>query len=441
MKSLVLFAALGLILAAGNKPPLRPLSFDSAARAVGEVARALGGPGRGLLDPYPPAARPVLFALRYAPKALKRAVLDFGMARSLGVPLSALARFDLEAFFRAYTSRYPAGIYPTIVLGAPGGGVAHLAALLGAPLLPACGLLGARHRIEPDDLSGYLKTGMEAAKLLSPDGRFEVIVHYDPIHDRDLVRHAALLRVRLLSLPEAYLGFIRKHLAPGGVLILAEGTYTWPQVELSPGVWLQLGGLGGISPQEYLQAYPPPGEAEPRRESEWGCPEAFAEAVRELAAEGGYRLIELPAAHPTEYSRLALRAYLAAGAREDVVLVDCFTTMDARLCLASGIPPLHLPFHTRDALAFAEEMLEEHPVKRGWLALHPSYNPPPDMVPLSEWKSALDGVLELLVDERFWPEDPYAPFAVAERFSEIAREYALPEPLSLPVERLEELLP
>ncbi len=441
MKFLILFAALGLILAAGHKPPVRPLSFDSAARAVGEVARALGGEGRGLLDPYPPAARPVLFALRYAPQALKRAVLDFGMAGSLGVPPYALARFDLEAFFCAYTARYPAGEYPAVVLGAPGGGVAHLAALLDAPLLPACGLLGVRHRIEPDDLSGYLETGTEAARALVPDGRFEVIVHYDPIHDRDLVRHAALLRVRLLSLPDAYLKFIREHLASGGALILAEGTYTWPQVELSPGVWLQLGGLGGISPQEYLRDYPPPGRTVARRESEWGCPEAFAEAVRRFAAEEGYRLIELPAAHPTEYSRLALRAYLAAGAREDVLLVDCFTTMDARLCLTTGIPPLHLPFHTRDALAFAKEVLKEHPARRVFLALHPSYSPPPDMAPLSEWKAALGGSLELLVDERFWPEDPYAPFAAAERFSKLSREYALPEPLSLSVERLKELLP
>jgi len=434
VKFLVLLAVLGLILTAGHKPLVRPLPFDSAARAVGEVTRALGGPGRGLLDPYPPAARPVLFALRYAPKAVQRAVLDFGMAGSLGVPPSALARFDLEAFFRSYTARYPARKYPAIVLGAPGGGIAHLAALLGAPLLPACGLLGVRHQIEPDEMNSYLVTGLEAARELAPDGRFEVIVHYDPIHDRDLVRHAALLRVRLLSLPEAYRGFIQDHLAPGGVLILAEGIYVWPQVELSPGVWLQLGGLGGISPREYLRDYPPPGEAVARRESEWGCPEAFAEAVRKFAAEGDYRLLELPAAHPTEYSQLAHRAYLAAGAREDVVLLDCFTTMDARFCLRTGVPPLHLPFHTRDALAFARGFLQEHPVQRVYLLLHPSYAAPPDMASLSEWREALGAKGELLVDERHWPGDPYAPFAVSEALARLAREYRREGALSLSVE-------
>ena len=419
---------------------MRPLPFDSAARAVGEVARALGGPGRGLLDPYPPAAGPLLSALRHVPEGLRRAVLELGLSVSLGRPASALDRFDLEVFFSTYTSRYPDREYPAMVLGSPGGGVAHLAALLGAPLLPDCGLLGVRHRIAPDDLESYLATGEEAARLLAPDGRFEVIVHYDPIHDRDLVGRAALLRVRLLSLPQAYREFIRRHLAPGGTLVLAEGTYTWPQVELAPGVWLQLGGLGGIPPGEYLSCYPPPGEPMERRESEWGCPEGFAQAVRALAAEEGYPLVELPAAHPSDFSWLAFRAYQAAGARGEVVLVDCFTTMDARFCLRTGVPPLHLPFHTQDALAFARDFLSGLQVERVLLLLHPSFTPPPDLVPFPEWRAALGSEVEPLVDERFWPQDPYAPFAAARKLAQLERELALPSPLSLPLEALEDLV-
>ncbi|MCR4392085.1 MAG: hypothetical protein NUV94_04750 [Candidatus Acetothermia bacterium] len=110
--------------------------------------------------------------------------------------------------------------------------------------------------MDPDDLGTYLSTAHGAMGYLRPDGRFELIVHCDPIHDRDLVAHACLIRVQLLALPEAYRKFIRNHLAPGGTLILAEGTYPWPQVALAPGVWLQVGGLGGISPEEYLARYP-----------------------------------------------------------------------------------------------------------------------------------------------------------------------------------------
>lgn len=438
MKWGILAALVGALLLTARPPRIEPLAFDSAARAVGEVARALGGGGRGLLEPYPVVSAPFLLCLRHLPERVRLAVIHFGMARTLGLPLESFRDFDPEALFLAHASRYPDRTYQAVVLGSPGGGVAHLAALLDAPLLPCCALVGARHRIDPDDLAGYLGTGQ--ALDLGPG--YEAIVHYDPIHDRDLISYAALVRVRLLSLPNVYADFIRRHLAPGGTIILAEGTYSWPQVQLGEGVWLQIGGLGGIPPAEYLSRYPSPGEAVDRRESEWGCPEEFAKAVREFARERGYRLLELPAAHPTEYSVLALRAYRAAGAREEMLLLDCFTTMDARFSRETGIPPLHLPFLTRDALEFARGFLREcpNPPERLFLLLHPTYVSPPDMVPLPEWREALPGV-EALVDERYWPADPYAPFAAARRLSRLSQEYRLPKPLFLPVALLEELIP
>lgn len=437
----MLAALVGVLLVSARPPRVEPLSFDSAARAVGEVARALGGEGRGLLEPYPAVSAPFLWLLRHFPERVRLAVIHFGMARTLGLPLESFREFNPEALFSAYTSRYPDRAYQAVVVGSPGGGVAHLAALLDAPLLPSCALVGARHRIDPDDLAGYLGTGQALALALGPGQGYEAIIHYDPIHDRDLISYAALVRVRLLSLPEIYADFIRRHLAPGGTIILVEGTYSWPQVQVGEGVWLQIGGLGGIPPAEYLSHYSPPKEAVERRESEWGCPEAFAKAVREFASENGYRLLELPAAHPTEYSVLALRAYWAAGAREEMLLLDCFTTIDARFCRETGIPPLHLPFLTRDALEFAQDFLREcpNPTERLFLLLHPTYVSPPDMVPLPKWKEALPGV-EALVDERYWPADPYAPFAAARMLSRLSQEYRLQGPLFLPVAELEELI-
>lgn len=435
-----LVVVIGLIFSAGQVPEVEPLSFDSAARAVGEVARALGGQGRGLTEPYPEAAQPFLFLLRHVPPSLRQAVIHWGMSFSLGYPMEALNQFDLEDFFSAYTRRYPSGQYPAIVLGSPGGGVAHLAALLDAPFLPACGLVGARHKIHPDDLAAYLTTADEAARRLGPTEGFELIVHYDPIHDRDLVARAALVRVRLLSLPKSYREFIRQNLAPGGVLIVAECTYPWPQIKLGPNCFLQIGGLGGIVPEEYLAKYPWPGVVRERRESEWGCPEELVQDLREFAKASGIRILEILGGHPEDYSLLAYRAYRAAGAREDVVLFDCFTTMDARFCKRTGIPPLHLPFGTRDALAFAQEFALAHPGIRKLLLLHPTFAAPPDWAELGEWREALGEGLILLVDEPYWPGDPYAPFALAGRLSELEREWSLPVPLSLSLEELLKLL-
>jgi len=441
VKWILLVVVVGAMVVAGRPPEVKPLAFDSAARAVGEVARALGGAGRGLLDPFPSAAGPFLALLRHAPASVRHAVLQWGMSQTLGYPLRALAGFDLEAFFAAYVRRYPERRYPAIVLGAPGGGVAHLAALLDAPFLPVCGLVGVRHRMEPDDMGTYLTTARRALEHLRPDARFEVIVHYDPIHDRDLVAHACLIRIRLLALPEAYRKFIRTHLAPGGSLILAEGTYPWPQAALAPGVWLQVGGLGEISPEEYLARYPPPGPADPRRESEWGCPEEFAQDLRTFAQAEGIPVVEIPADHPTGYSELAYWAYRAAGARADVVLLDCFTTMDARFCKRTGIPPLHLPFGTRDALAFARRFLANHPVSQKLLLLHPTYAAPPDWATLAEWRESLGDRLSILVDEQYWPDDPYAPFAAAAELGRREGEWLLAKPLSLSVSELVKLLP
>lgn len=440
MKWVLLVAVVGVILAAGRSPEVKPLAFDAAARAVGEVARALGGPGRGLREPFPEAARPFLALLRHAPPSLRQAAFRWGMSLALGYPLRSLAGFDLEAFFSEHTQRYPHRQYPAIVLGSPGGGVAHLAALLDAPLLPLSGVVGVRHRIALDDFSAYVATGQLAANHLSPDGRFERIVHYDPIHDRDLVAHACLIRIRLLSLPEVYRRFIRDRLVPGGTLILAEGTYSWPQVPLGPGVWLQVGGLGGITPEEFLARYPPPGPATLRRESEWGCTEEFAQSVRAFAQTEGIPVMEIPAGHPSEYSELAYWAYRAAGARDDTVLLDCFTTMDARFCKRTGIPPLHLPFGTQDALLFARRFLDTHPVGHKLLLLHPTFAAPEDWATLEEWREALGDGLSILVDERYWPDDPYAAFAAAEVLARLEGEWGRPAPLSLSVSELAKLV-
>jgi hypothetical protein len=351
-----------------------------------------------------------------------------------------LAGFDLDALFAYFVERYPRRQYPAIVLGSPGGGVTHLAALLDAPFLPVCALIGVRHAAHPDDLGAYLATAQAAIAQLAPDQRFEVIVHYDPIHDRDLVANACLIRIRLLALPAPYRTFIQEHLAPGGTLLLAEGTYSWPQTKLGDGVWLQIGGLGATLPEAYLARYPPPGPAISRRESEWGCPEAFAHEVRAFAAATGIALVEVPAGHPTEYSVLAYRAYLAAGARRDVVILDCFTSLDARFCLRTGIPPLHLPFGTEDALLFAQRFLAEHPVERKLLLLHPTFAHPPGWVPLARWREALGEETLVLVDERYWPDDPYAQFAAAAKLAQLEREWELARPVRLSVQEFRDLV-
>ena len=421
-----------------------PLPFDSAARAVGEVARALGASDRGLLEPYPQAAAPFLWFLRHLPREWRLSLIRWGMSFSLGYPLSAFDSWDPLQPFSHYTARYPKRRYDTVVIGDPSGGTAHLAALLGAPLLPPGYLLGVRHRIDPDDMDAYIATAEVALRGMQRGAEVEVIVHYDPLHDRDLVANAALFRVRALDLPEAYRNFIGRYLRPGGTIVIAEDTYTWPQVELCPGVWLQIGGLGGVSPEGYLRRFPPPGTPEKRRESEWGTPEPFVLATEGFARARGFRVLRLAFSHPECYSTLAYRAYRAAGAREGFAILDCFTTMDARFCKRTGIAPLHLVFNTRDSFEFALEFLRKEHVGKVFLLLHPSYAAPEDLVAPEAWEQALAALrirVEWVVDPRFFPDDPFLPFAAAAALSRIGKALSPESPLQLTPKSLLELLP
>ncbi|HIE47267.1 TPA: hypothetical protein EYP84_00060 [Candidatus Bipolaricaulota bacterium] len=444
MKFLVLATALAGVFLAGQRPPVRPLAFDSAARAVGEVARALGGGGRGLQEPYPQAAAPFLWLLRYLPREWRLAVVRWGMSFSLGHPPAAFDSWDPEEPFTHFVARYPPRTYDAVVLGDPSGGTAHLAALLGAPLLPPCYLLGARHRIGPDDMDAYIATARAALRGMQREEGIEAIVHYDPLHDRDLVANAALFRIRALKLPAAYRAFIRERLRPGGTIVIAEDTYAWPQIALGDGIWLQLGGLGDVPPAEYLRRYPATGEPVSRRESEWGTPEPFVLAAEEFARENDFLVLRLSLPHPDRWSALAYRAYRAAGAREGLAILDCFTTMDAQFSKETGIAPLHLVFNTRDSFEFAREFLREERPRKVFLLLHPSYAASEDLVLPGEWERALGelGVeIEWVSDPGFLPDDPYHAFRAAGRLSALSREYRLPEPLALPVEALESLPP
>ncbi len=439
MRLVKVFAVITAVSVASSSADLEPLVFDSAARAVGEVARSLGAPGRGLLEPYPEVARPFLWLMRYLPRRWRLALIRWGMSFSLGYPAPAFGSWNPAGIFSFYTERYPKRTYDAIVLGDPSGGTAHLAALLGAPLLPPCYLLGARHRIDPDDMDPYISTALKAIAGIRKGEGVEVIVHYDPVHDRDLVARAALFRVRATGLPAAYREFILGRLRPGGTIVVAEDSYSWPQIPLAEGIWLQIGGLGALSPEGYLGRYPPPGEPVWRRESEWGTPEGFIEEAEDFASEHGFRFLKLSFPHPDRSSLLAYRAYRAAGAREGMVILDCFTTMDAKFCKETGIAPLHLVFNTRDSFEFALEILEDERPGEALLLLHPSYAAPEDLVLPDEWERALGELgiaVRWLIDPRAFPDDPYLPFLASRKLEELSREYRLPEPLGLPVGEL-----
>ena len=431
----------------GSAPAVE--SFDSGTRVVREVAEALSGEGRSILECYPWGSRAFLGIVSLFPDATRIALIEWGMRQSVGHPARHAARVDVDALTRWCLAQYPDDRrYDAIVVGSPNGAVAHLAALLDAPFLTTSFGLTFRHPpIVADDMAAYLESAgpvVDAIRNANPDDGYELIVHYDPLHDRSLVEVATFVRIKLTALPAAYVGFIAKHLAPGGRLILIDCTYPWPQSVLGENAFLQIGGLGGIAPEAYLERWPIERSVAVRRESEWGCPEGFAESVIQWAGRQGHDVLGVRFDHPWTYSLLAHDAYLACdGAHARQLLIDCFNHLNPRTNLATGIPALWLPFNTTEGPALVEAALSESSFERIRFAPLPSFADSPDTAPLALWYDLLGryGPVELLgVDADLYPADPLAPFRFVDRMRALRRDLARARPLRLDVEKLASLV-
>jgi SAM-dependent methyltransferase len=424
--------------------------FDSGTRVVREVAEALTGKGQSIRECYPWGSRAALGLISLFPENTRISLVEWGMRLSVGHASGEAADLDVGTLPRWCVGQYPQKReYEAIVVGSPNGAAAHLAALLGAPFLTSSFGLTFRHpTIDAGDHLAYLASSRAIvdAILAGNDGEgFELVAHYDPLHDRPLVRVADFVRVKLLGLPECYKDFIHEHLAPGGTLVILDCAYRWPQYQLGGRAYLQVGGLGAVDPDTYLERWPFDLTTSIRRESEWGCPEEFAAAAASYAAERGIDVLTISFSNPFDYSLLAYRAYLACDqVRGRSLVIDCFNHSNPRTNIETGIPALWLPFNTMEGLALVEAALDDKgPLNWIGFAPLPSFAQSPDTASIDKWIDLLPryGELELLgIDPHRFPADPLAPFRFAERMMGLRDELGLDRPLRLDVEALTELV-
>ena len=442
--------ALLVVLVSGTRArSIDVVPFDSGTRVVREVAEALTGTGRSILECYPPGSELFLGLVSLLPERARIAVIDWGMRLSLGENPDRAAEVSAEDLADWCVSQYPAHDvrYPAIVIGSPNGAVAHLAALLGAPFLTTSFGLAFRHEtIEADDLNAYTDFASAAAAGIvaaNPGTDFEVACHYDPIHDRSMVEVVSFLRIKLHEVPPAYEEFIRDTLAPGGKLILVDCGYEWPQIPLGERVFLQIGGLGAVTPEAYL-AEQSIGSPLLRRESEWGCPTPFADAVRALGSNHDFTVLEIHFDHPGGYSALAYEAYLSCrSVRSEMLLIDTFNHQNPRTNLETGIPALWLPFNTLDALDIIDEALGGTDLETILLAPLPSFAQADDTTSLETWEETLlpYGSVEIIGTRAGkFPADPLGPYRLSRDLRRLRRTLQLPEPIRLDPADLESLL-
>jgi len=323
------------------------------------------------------------------------------------------------------------GPFDAVIVGAPNGGVAHLATALGAPFLSQHMLTSFRDHKHADDIHTYAEHGTELARrVLSRNADLAVVNHYDPLHDRFLVRWVNHIRYKLLDLPQAYREAIRFWLKPGGTIVFSDCRYPWRQYHVGERHTFQVGGLGGVTDEEFLSGRPEieavqrterspwvggwrldlPLEVQP--ESEWGTLPELRGACEAFARQSGYDFLPLTADHPEGFSLLAFHAHQAllrkAGLRPQGVLVDCFTQVNPVATRLSSLLPLWLPFNCTDSLDLMRRSVGEWPQDLPVLfAPLPNFAPAFDTVRLDVWLQVLGGLdVHLLgIDPRWYPED------------------------------------
>ena len=426
------------------EPPAYLELADSSLVAIRATAAAIAGRH---CDPFERSAFEKVFGrlVNRLSTNRRKAILRF-FTGTMGAPANLVPKVNINEILAWALSLYDGeGKYDGVVVGAPNGAVAHIASLMRFPFLTQHYLCAFKGKFAPDDSRAHFEDGIEDAReILANNPGLEAIVHYDPLHDRFLIVKENFIRLKLTTLPRAFKDFMLKRIKPGGTVVSVECTYPWLMYPVPCGegdLFYQVGGLGDVSPQEYLDDSERLREYRKREggdpdsgwglkdctpveygESEWGSVGALNQHLADFCAANGFRLIEISMPHPEGYSQLAFRAYKAALrlAQEKVraVCFDCFTHIDPRLNLITHVPAIWLPFICRDSFRFAQKMANR--LDRSceiWQSLHPSFCDPVDVVSIQDWAGLFKGFksYDLIgVDEARYPADlstylDYAP--------------------------------
>ncbi len=411
--------------------------MDSSAVAMRSVAAALRGrflrAYEGTIGEEVLARGVALFGPRVSSWAIEQAVRGSGTDPSVA-----------QRVCTADLARWAVGLYDglegpceAVVLGAPNGGVANLAVALGVPFLSEHFVSAFRVRAHVDDIAAHRSQGDPLVRsILTRNPDLHLIQHYDPLHDRFLVKYVNHIRMKLLDLPQEYRTFIRARLRPGGTLVFVDCRYPWRQYRLGERHMFQVGGLGAVTDEEFIAGNPEiealqRGERSPfvggwalpglplevQPESEWGTLPEFRAAAEEFARRHGYRFLPLVADHPQWYAELAFRAYARLCEKEGVepqgVLIECFTQANPVAARRSRLLPLWLPWNCTDSLPFLRRMVAEFPDGKP-VVFTPlaNFTRTFDLAALEQYREILSGfpLIVLGMNPRLYPADPTSLF-------------------------------
>jgi hypothetical protein len=230
-----------------------------------------------------------------------------------------------------------------------------------------------------------------------------------------MTRYVNHLRFKLLGLPEAYADFLRRRLEPGGSVCYLDCGARWLRYRIGERSIFQVGGWGGIPPEEFYQGSPrleeycrttgfkewdwslPGYPLETGPESEWGNEPGLCSALQAFCRQEGFRFIHISLPQPHDFSRLAYQALNKILGKEGRppagVLVEMFSQFDAHAVRQAGMLPVWLVFNTPDSLEFLESMVPLFPAgKPVFFSPLATFTMTPDLVPWPDWENVLKGL-------------------------------------------------
>ena len=305
------------ILAAFGRKPSYITGLDSATMALQVLGKYLHGKDLPAGGKAPSLKELGAELMAHLPRDLSQTFSTIGGWANASSP-DVVDDVRAETMSRWVTSQYPRQRYPAAMIGSSNGASVHLCAALGIPWLPQTLLVCMKHRTDPDEPKKALEWGKPLAdRLLQNNPDLAVYQMHDPNQDRLKVPSVGYFRLKRTRLGETYKLFLKENLAPGATLLLLECQSTWLSTRVSDRHFFQLGGKGGLTPEEYFEKSPKIQDFLQRNgsthqywdapdpdgwlpESEWGFEPALREDVEAFAREHGFRVRRLVLDYPQD---------------------------------------------------------------------------------------------------------------------------------------------
>ncbi|MER5177360.1 hypothetical protein ABT009_03100 [Streptomyces sp. NPDC002896] len=431
--------------------------FDSSVAEVRAVSRSLRGQDFPALAMGPGSAWLADVLSRLPSRARRRAyVLLAGMQGAPGSTVQGLTSEDLAA----WTARqYGTGPYPAVFIGASSGAAVHLAAALGAPVLPQTYLVPVRTRLDPDRPRAAMVAGRELGRRMVEANPDLALCHmHDPNQDRAMIVRFAYFRFKRLRLGVTLQSFLERRLAPGAAIFVVDCTLTWPMSVLGERYRFQFGALGGMTADEYMGGSeriarhlaeqgasvrqwdaPPPDELYP--EAEWGYDAALTDDVLELARRCGYQVRRITIGEPEHLSPLVAEFhrwwYRRRGLPDDRLLIETYNQWEPYWALRLGVVPFWLQFTTRPSYRCATDYLTHaDPYQRIHVNLFSNGLRSAGLVPVEHWRGlarryARTSGGTIGVDERAYPGDLGSTLTCRRALAALPERHPIPPPVGM----------